>query len=111
MELEDLPASRVDAGDLRNRVEVVYARVHTDFVEHGYTCFFGGGVERVHRGRDVACCYDVGAAFDGGGYDGGVVGVGEERDDEVVRGDVGVESGGVGGYVEGEGFHVAELSS
>lgn len=76
--------------------EVVDSRVESDLVEDQDAGVDGLLVESLHGVRDVRSCDDVDVLVpDGGLDDEGVVGVGDEGDDEVVLSDKSVEFSGV----------------
>ena len=94
----------VDGDDGR---EVVDAGVDADLVEDGDAGFLALGVEGLHGGGHVGGGDYVLLLADGGLDDGGVVGVGDQADDEVDLCDLGVESVGVGD-IEADGGGVAD---
>ena len=102
---KDTAAGSVDFGDGLDGVEMVDSGIETDFVHDGDAGFAAALVESLHGWRHVAGCHDVLALADGGLDDGGVVGVGDQADDEVDGGDGGVEGGGIGD-VEGDGVGI-----
>lgn len=68
-----------------------------NLVHDGDAGLLGGLVQLHHGGRDVARGDDVLLGPDGGLDDGRVPGVGDQADDEVVLGDLGVEGRVVAG--------------
>ena len=68
-----------------------------NLVHDGDAGLLGGLVQRHHGGRDVARGDDVLLGPDGGLDDGRVPGVGDQADDEVMLGDLGVEGRVVAG--------------
>ena len=91
-------------------VEVVDTRVKTNLVHDNNASLLGSGVELAHRRANVASGDDVGLALDSGLDDIGVVGVGDERDDEVVLSDSLLKSGGVRD-IEGNRGRVAKIAN
>ena len=77
-------------------------RTKTNLVHDGDAGVLGRLVELHHLGRDVAGGDDVLLGADGGLDDGGVPRVGDQADDEVVLGHLGVEGRGVRD-VDGDG--------
>lgn len=72
-------------------------RTKANLVHDGDAGLLGGLVQLHHGGRDVARGDDVLLGPDGGLDDGRVPGVGDQADDEVVLGDLGVEGRVVAG--------------
>ncbi|PYH47980.1 uncharacterized protein BP01DRAFT_353875 [Aspergillus saccharolyticus JOP 1030-1] len=83
----DLAPGLMDLVDGLHRVEVVDARLKANLVEDGHAGGLGGGVERSEGWGGEAGGDDGLAVGDGGLHDRGVVGVGDEEDDEVGVGD------------------------
>ena len=77
-------------------------RTEADLVHDGDARLLSLLVELHHGRRDVAGGDDVLLGPDGGLDDGGVPGVGDQADDKVVLGNLGVE-GGVVGDVDRDG--------
>lgn len=71
-------------------------RVKTDLVHDGDTGLLGLLVKLHHGGGDIAGGDDVLLLADGRLDDGRVESVGDQADDQIVLGDLGVESGIVG---------------
>lgn len=105
MEDADLATLLVDLADGLDGVQVIDTRVKTNLVHNDNTSLLRLLIELSDSRGNVAGSHNVGLAFDGGLNDGGVVGVGDERDDEVVGGNFALEvSGGVN--VKGDGARV-----
>lgn len=66
--------------------------VKTDLVHDGDAGILALLVKLHHGGRDVAGGDNILLLSDGGLDDGGVEGVGDQADDEIMLGDLGVES-------------------
>lgn len=75
---------------------MINTRIQTDLVEDYDTGFPRCGIELTHGGGDVTGGHYMCLPFDGSLDDIGVVGVGNQRYDEIVRGHGGFESGGIG---------------
>jgi hypothetical protein len=72
---------------------VVDSGVQADLIHHRDAGTLNLGRQLADRVRDVRRRDDVGLVLAGGADDGGVVGVGDKRDDDVVRADGGAERG------------------
>jgi len=81
--------------------------IQTNLVHNRDAGVLGLLVELHHGGRDVAGGDDMLLLADGGLYDGGVEGIGDQADDKVMLGDLGVE-GLVVGDIEGDGGRVLD---
>ncbi|KAB8349840.1 hypothetical protein FH972_023853 [Carpinus fangiana] len=103
----DLAAGAVNLVDGLDGVQVVDARVEADLVEHGDAGCLGLVVELLHLRVDVRGGDHVDLVLDGRLEDGGVEGVGNERDDDVLACDGGVEGGRVV-YIDRDGLCVLD---
>lgn len=97
----------MDLADGLNSVQVIDTRVKADLVHNDDTSLLRLLVEFSDSRGNVAGGHNVGLPFDGGLDDGGVVGIGDERDDEVVGSNFALEvSSGVN--VKGDGARVGK---
>lgn len=82
-------------------VQVIHARIDAHLVQHDDAGFLDVGLELFHGRGHVAGGDDVRLASDGGLDDGRVVRKRDERYDEVVGRNLGVEGGNIG-HVKGQ---------
>lgn len=105
MEDADLATLLVDLTDGLDSIQMIDTRVKTDLVHNDDTSLLRLLVELSDSRGNVAGSHNVGLALDGGLDDGGVVGIGDERDDEVMSSNFALEiSSGVN--VKGDGARV-----
>ena len=89
-----MPGSRDSSvSDCLGESRFVTRHTHANLVHDGDTSILGGLVELHHGGRDVTGGDDILLLTDGGLDDEVVEDVGDQADDEVVLGNLGVESG------------------
>ena len=106
-EAKDLAALLVHLLDGLDGVKVVDTGVETDLVHDGDARGLGLGVKLHHGGRDIAGGDDILLVADGRLDDGGVEGVGDQADDEIVLSNDGIE-GAVVGHIERDGVGVLD---
>lgn len=80
----DLATLGVNLADSLNGVQMVDTRVKANLVHDDDPSLLRLFVELPDSRRNVAGGHDIGLALDGGLDDSGVVGIGNERDDEIV---------------------------
>ena len=102
-----LSALSVDFIDRLDGVEMINTGVQPNLVHDDDSSSLDFGVEGADGGGDVAGGDDVGLSLDGGLDDGDVVGVRDQRDDQVEGGNLSLELGCVV-HVESDGRGVGE---
>lgn len=91
-------------------VQVVDTRVKANLVHDNDTSILGSLVKLTYGWRDVASSDDVGLTLDSGLDNSSVVGIRDQRDDEVMGSDGGLESLGVV-HIEGDGTGARKVGS